>query len=201
MKVDAYNYEQMMSIISFDPDCLQLRKKGILVVADDVSDELARCFLRDVSIIIAENQVKEITIKICTSGGNAEAGLGMIDMINVAKKAGINVIGEVYGKAMSMGFLILQACSTRIVHKSSILMAHGISVHVPEGDSKNLESESKIMGEMKEYCARLVADRNTSQEDTYHEVGFWIEVFGDNTPQYFTAKDSLEMGLVDRIEE
>jgi len=199
MKANDERTETYLGVISTDPDKRELRDKGILLLVEEIGETIVREFIRDLSIIKLRKNLKEVTIKICCPGGSVEEGMGMIRMIKEIQKMKIKVKGVVYGQAMSMGFLLLQACDERIMGSGDILMAHGVVTHT-QGDTKNIEAERKVMTDIRAWFAVEVAKRNTSKDETYHEPGFWVEVLSDSTPQFYTAQESFEMGLIDKIE-
>lgn len=178
-----------------DVDKRELRDNGVLLLIEDITDSVAREFIRDLSIISLHKPDK-LHIRISSPGGSAEYGMGMIRMMRELAQTGVYITGEVYGYAMSMAFLILQACDERIMGKGDILMAHGITTHA-HGDTANVDAEKKVMTDMKNYFASEIAGRNTSNIQKYHTEKFWRELLMSNTPHYYNAKEGVVMGLVD----
>jgi ATP-dependent protease ClpP protease subunit len=77
-------------------------------------------------------------------------------------------------------------------------MAHGITTGFT-GDMRGLESENKLLNYWHEEFANLLAKRCKDGTE-FAEVGYWFEILRDNTPQWYTANECLDMGLIDSIE-
>ena len=174
----------------------RLREKRVVIISGDIDTASAHEFIEDIHMLIQEGSRDPVTIVICSPGGNVFSGLAIIRAIRLAKKNGMRVIGEVHGFAASMAFFILQCCDERIMGSLDILMAHGLTTGFV-GDMKNMEAENKLLGYWHRELADLIADRCVGE---YKEPGFWFEVLRDNTPQWYTADECIEMGIVDRID-
>ena len=173
-----------------------LRDKRILYLIGDVDNSECADFIVDMEILRALSK-KPITIIISSPGGDVEYGLGCIRAIRRAQKDGIKVIGQVYGHAMSMAFLILECCDKRVMGKGCCLMAHGVTTMM-HGDIKNLEAEQKLLGDAREYFAGYLAERT---KNTEFGLEYWQDLLKDNTPQFFNSQESLGMDLIDEVEE
>lgn len=174
-----------------------LRKNRVIIVSGDIDSGTAHEFLEDIHMLLYEESRDPITIVIASPGGEAFSGFAMVRAIRLAQKNGIKVIGEVHGYACSMAFLLLQSCDERIMGKLDVLMAHGITTGF-SGDMKNIESETKLLTCWHGELAKLVAKRCVGE---YTEPGFWFEIFRDNTPQWYTAEECVEMGVVDKVDD
>jgi ATP-dependent Clp protease protease subunit len=173
-----------------------LRKHRVIIVSGEIESGTAHEFLEDMHFLLYEDSKEPITVIIASPGGDAFSGFSMVRAIRLAQKKGIKVIGDVHGHACSMAFFLLQTCDERIMGKLDVLMAHGITTGFT-GDMKNMEAESKLLTFWHREWADLVADRCVGE---YKEPGFWFEIFRDNTPQWYTAEEAIEMGLVDKID-
>lgn len=174
-----------------------LRENRIITVSGDIDSGSAHEFIDDIHILLQQDSKEPIVIVIASPGGEAFSGFAMVRAVRLAQKNGIKIIGSVHGYACSMAFFLLQSCDKRIMGKLDILMAHGIITGLA-GDMKNIESETKLLTHWHREWADLVAKRCL---DDYAEPGFWFEVFRDNTPQWYTADECIDMGLVDEIDE
>ena len=175
----------------------ELRRQRIILLSGEIDDITAHEFIEDMAILI--NSSKDpITIIITSPGGSAFAGLAIIRSIRHAQSLGIVVNGEVYGQAMSMAFFILQCCDNRLMGELCILMAHGVTTGFV-GDMRNVDAEQKLMKLWQKELSRLVAERCSAKGSEVCTHEFWTEIMQDNTPQFYSAKESLEMGLIDKI--
>lgn len=177
-----------------------LRDQRITIIAGQFNDSQAQRFIEDV-YLMAERSNEPITIILASGGGDVEAGLACIKAIRNIQRQEIKVIGEVHGYAMSMAFLLLQHCNERIMGEPCVLMAHGLSSLQHIGDWKNLEAERKLLDHWHKYFARVIANRCTLNDDPiYKTEEFWYAILQDATPQFYTSSESLEMGLIDRVD-
>jgi ATP-dependent Clp protease, protease subunit len=178
-----------------------LREIRIVGLTEEIDFESATDFIQDLTLL-THTSSDPITVIIASNGGDVEAGLACIRSIKQAQQRGIKVIGQVYGHAMSMAFLILQCCDERVMGKGCILMAHGIT-SFRHGDMRNLESERKLLHFWRGYFAKLLASRCSKGGDGEEQTNpeHWIKVLEDQTPQYYESDECLNLGLIDRVEE
>jgi len=177
----------------------RLRSNRTIILSGDIDSGTAHEFIEDVHMILLEESKDPIKIVITSPGGNVFSGNAIIRAIRLAQKKGIKVIGEVHGQACSMAFFILQCCDERVMGELDISMAHGITTGFI-GDMRGFEAENKLLTYWHGQFADLLA-RRCKDSTEYSEPGYWYEILRDNTPQWYTAKECLEMGLVDRIDE
>ena len=134
-----------------------------------------------------------ITLYINSNGGSVTDGIAIIRVIDKIQSEGGKVVGVVRGQALSMAFLILEACAERRMGKLDLLMAHGITTFLM-GDMKDIDAEQKILSFWrKEFAERLVATSNRSAK-------YWRDILMSNTPVYYTPTEAIEYGLVDCVE-
>lgn len=179
-------------IVVTEAERVFLREKRIVLLSGEIEACSAHTFISDITLMIEENK-EPITIIISSNGGSAEYGNGCIRAIRAAQKNGIKVIGAVYGQAMSMAFFILQICDERVMGDLDTIMAHGLT-STSVGDMRNREAENKLLKFFQNEYSVLLANRSK------HNVAWWRKLLSDNTPKFFTSKESLKLGLVDRIE-
>lgn len=186
--------EQDIIFPMLDPERSLLRKQRKIIVAGEIDAGTANEFVTDMEILMESSE--PITVLISSEGGNAEYGNACIRSIAQAQQKGIKVIGSVRGQAMSMAFFILQACTERVMGALDIIMAHGLTA-TSVGDMKSREAEDKLLKYFQGEYAEMVAGRCTNKR---YNVNYWKKLLTDNTPRFFTSQESLELGLVDRIE-
>ena len=175
-----------------------LRKQRKILLIDFIGSGAAEDCVQDFQIIAADGH-EPITLLIGSEGGEVDSGLTIFGAIKDAQAKKIKVIGKVFGTAMSMAFLILQMCDERIIVSSGWLMMHGVS-SASCGDIKDTEAELSLLKGLRDQFAKMIASRNTSNEQLYHDEKYWIAVLESKTPKFVTAQESLDYGLIDRIE-
>jgi len=186
-----------IGMLSFEFERRTLRDNRVVLLTGEIDAGTAHEFIEDIHVLLHEESRDPITIIIASPGGDAFSGFAMVRAIKLAQKCGIRVIGEVHGYACSMAFFLLQTCDERIMGKLDILMAHGITTGFT-GDMRNIEAETKLLTYWHTEWANLVAKRCIGE---HTESGFWFEVFRDNTPQWYTSDECVEMGLVDKVDD
>ena len=125
-------------------------------------------------------------------GGDAQQALAMY---NYMLTSDIKLEGVVLGIAASAAGIILQACQTRTMYKSSFVMVHRVSVGYFEGgDADQLKGIAQITELYENQCKNIFISRTKQPEDV---VNSWF----DGNDHYFTADDALANGLCDSIIE
>jgi len=146
----------------------------------------------DIEMLASLNK-NPITLYINSNGGSVSDGIALIRVIEKVQKEGVKVIGIVRGQALSMAFLILEVCEERRMGSMDLLMAHGITTFLM-GDIKDIDAQTKVLGFWREKFALMLQVRSNK---TFF---YWSDILASNTPIYFTPEESLEYGLVDKIE-
>ena len=184
-------------VITNEYERRELRKQRVIILSGEIDTGTAHEFIEDTMILMHESK-EPITVIITSPGGSAFAGFAIIRAIRYAQRQGIKVTGSVYGQAMSMAFFILQCCDVRKMGSLCILMTHGVTTGFV-GDMRNVDAEKKLLTLWQLELAKLVSERCTAKKTKFCTPEHWVELLRDNTPQFYSAKESLEMGLVDKI--
>ncbi len=193
----AHNEDKIDLVGDLEYERRQLRNNRIIIISADIDATAAHVFVEDIQMLLLDKSRDPVTLLISSPGGNVFNGIAIITAIRNAQRKGIKLIGEVHGHACSMAFFILQTCNERHMGKLDILMAHGITTGF-SGDMKSLESENKLLSYWHTEFASLVASRCVGE---FVESGYWFEILRDNTPQWYTAEESKEMGLIDIVHD
>lgn len=191
--------EETVGYLEVDLERRLLRDVGTIVLNGQVDSVMAKQAIVDIMLLVKVKKVEEITIILNSPGGEIEFGMGIIDAIRFAQINNVKIVGKVYGHAMSMMLDVLQACDWRTAGEGSWLMAHG-GIGASIGDLRDSKARVQLAEGEKDYAARLYAWRNTSSEDKYHEQSYWEDMFESATPNFYSAREGLEMGLIDEIE-
>lgn len=140
----------------------------------------------------APNGDKPITIIMNNLGGDPVHGMGIFDAIKACKN---HVTIIVYGHAMSMGSVILQAADKRIMAPNARMMIHYGSMSV-SGHAKtvyrSVEENKKMDKTMEEIYLEKIKKINPSfsQQQIKKLCDF---------DTYMSAQEALELGLIDEI--
>lgn len=162
-----------------------------------VDGKLAEIAVKALHILDNVQNDLPITIKLNSIGGDEYHGLAIYDAIQSCKTE-VHII--VYGHAMSMGSIILQAADKRIMSRNARVMIHyGTPLHADDG------LHAKEQHNWTEECKKF----NVIMEDIY------LEKIREKNPainrkqlqkmldfaQFFTAEEAVEEGLADEILE
>jgi ATP-dependent Clp protease, protease subunit len=171
---------------------LELLKKGVIDLTDDVNSNLAD-YIRECMIRLNIMGNPDITISITSDGGNVGAGLCVYDMIRLypGRKTGV-----VIGFARSMAVTILQACDTRKCHLHSRILIHNVSIEdsITIDKLKNPEKIKEMIDDMEASQKRIyqiIKDKTGKTED---EIVIACQKDSD-----MTSEEALEFGLIDEI--
>jgi ATP-dependent Clp endopeptidase proteolytic subunit ClpP len=140
----------------------------------------------------APNGDKPITIIMNNPGGDVYHGLAIFDAIKTCKN---HVTIIVYGYAMSMGSIILQAADRRVMGSNARVMLHygtdGFSGHV-----KTLEKVAEESKKLSTWDEKLFLDKIKQKRSDY-TIAKVRKLLEHDT--FLTAQEALDLGLIDEI--
>lgn len=147
---------------------------------------------RLMSIDLKTGEKPDIEIVIDSYGGSVYSGLGLVSKIESMIKKGYNIITTVQSVAMSMGFIILIAGSTRRAYKYSRIMHHPMSsgtygtLQDMIEDIEEAKALDKMMDEM------VISQTNIPQEKLN-------EINKCKQNWFFSGDEALELNVVDEL--
>lgn len=156
----------------------------------DWQQELLRMSYREAQF--APEDRSPIIIFINTPGGYALDGLALIDTIEYIRGMGLSVYGVVQGTAFSMGSILLQACTLRLVARHGRVMVHSVRAGVC-GSVEEMKAELAEIDFINSVMGDIFAERNTAGNK---DPKFWLE-FAHGTDKYLGAKECIALGLAD----
>jgi ATP-dependent Clp endopeptidase proteolytic subunit ClpP len=101
-----------------------------------------------------------ITIRLLTPGGDAIAGLAFYDYMRLLVNEGVEVTTMAIGMAASMGAVLLQGGSKRVITSSAMLMVHEVA-NIAAGKLSELVDEVKFAERIQNRLLDILADRST----------------------------------------
>lgn len=129
-----------------------------------------------------------ITVNVCSMGGWVEGGLTMWDVIKSSQNEVYTVAcGAVYSSAI----LPFEAGDVRLIYNSSRLFFHDMSVSIPEGTRKTIESITYETNRLYDMYCGYVAERSKLQPKNINQL--CVE------EKYLDAKECKELGLADIV--
>lgn len=162
-----------------------------------VDDDLAQNMIKSLHILdsAAPNGDKPITIIMNNPGGDEYHGMAIYDAIKACHN---EVIIKVFGHAMSMGSIILQAADegNRIMAPNSMMMIHYGTWAPPEDHPKNVYSWAEEGKRFDKWMIDLYLKkiREKHPKFTRKKVDEMC-----NFDKFITAKQAVELGLADEI--
>jgi ATP-dependent Clp protease protease subunit len=167
----------------------------------DLTPEEAELFSKTMWIIaqsrvdIVRPEDKAITVFINSNGGDVSAGFAIMEMVyRLRREYQIPVTMIVTGVAYSMGAVILQAASKRIMGELSTLMLHSPSWVLAGKDSQIFQDYERLAEDYKRLIGRIFSERTG-----YKTTDWWIKFIYSERDRFLGAKECLEMGLVDEV--
>lgn len=137
---------------------------------------------------------KPITIILNSPGGDVNHGLAVYDAIKSCKNKTSVVV---YGRAMSMASVLLQAANERILKPSSVLMVHygTFSIETTSQSAINWAKEEERINRWMEdvYLEKIREKHPRFTRDKLKELL--------KADTILPASEAIELGLADRIEE
>lgn len=177
-----FNGERSYDIFS------RLLKDRIVFISGEIDDNLANRVIAELLYLDSTGN-EDINIYINSPGGSVSAGMAIYDTMNFVKS---DVSTTCLGIAASMAAFLL---SSGKKGKRYILPNADVMIHQPLGGAQGQATDIKIASDriidLRKRLNRILS-KNTSQSLKKIEK----DTERDN---YFSAKESLEYGLVDKI--
>jgi ATP-dependent Clp protease protease subunit len=153
-------------------------KRIVLSESNSVTLSDVNVFSIDTVISALSNRDKEkpFYLYIDSPGGEVFAGKRLIDYLDGDSK---NVVC-VASNAMSMAFVTLQACPTRLVTRNVALMSHGIQMGV-QGDLRAIDKQVELGRALELMLSKISAARlgiTVEELNKLHNPEYWL-VGGD----------------------
>lgn len=134
-------------------------------------------------------EMPHIQILLSTYGGNVYDGLSLYDAIKNSKT---DVDITCFGKIMSMGIVILLSAKTRKAYRNTTFMIHELT----SGVIGKLADMEESIDEAKR-INRVIFDIIEKETKITHS---WLkEIYNKRKDWFFTAEESLEIGLITEI--
>ena len=135
-----------------------------------------------------------VLLRIDSNGGSIFEGLRFIQELEEYKKQGVTFHCVVDTKAISMGFVILQAsCDKRMATRRSLFLAHNGSISQTGGDAKTLQEDVDMLNVVNENMSRICAERMGMPLDEYKRR------LNDKASWIFDSEDALKYHAIDSI--
>lgn len=159
-------------------------------IEGEINSESACSFIKQIMLLIGEDEKAPIDLLINSQGGEINSGLMMYDVIQSCKTP---LRTFCIGKAYSMG-AVLFACGTggRYMLPHSEVMIHEplLGNHI-SGSSSSVKSISDSLLETKAKMNKILAKHTGKTEEEIEEA--------TSFDHYFSPEESVEFGLCDEV--
>ena len=167
----------------------------------DITPEEAELFSKTMWIIgqsrinIVRPQDKAMTIFINSLGGDVSAGFAIMEMVyRLRREYQIPITMIVTGVAYSMAAVVLQSANHRVMGELSTLMLHSPSWVLTGRDAQIFQDYERLAESYREQLGSIFARRTG-----YKTQAWWIKFIYSERDRFLTAKECLQMGLVDEV--
>ncbi len=167
----------------------RLLKDRIIFVEGQVNDQMANAIIAQMLFLQKEAPNKDITMYINTPGGSVNAGLAIVDTMNLIS---CDVSTVAVGMAASMGAIILTAGTKG---KRYALPNSSILIHQPiggtEGQASDIEIEAREILRIKDVLMTFLAERSGQTK---------TKIIKDSDRNYWMTADlAKNYGLIDKV--
>jgi len=135
---------------------------------------------------------KPFTIIMNNPGGDWYHGMAIYDAIKTSKN---HITIKVFGHAMSMGSIILQAGDERIMAPNSSLMIH-YGTDGGDGHSKNFQKWAKQGAKINKIMETILLESIREKHPRFSHAKL-EEMLNFDT--FFSATEAVELGLTDKV--
>ncbi len=183
--IAEYDGKEMRSCDLFS----RLLQDRIIIMADEVTDDMATIVCAEMLFLDAQDQRKDIYLYINSPGGSVTAGLAIYDTMQFVSAP---VATCCCGCACSMGALLLAAGAPG--RRFSLPHAQ-ILIHQPSMGVHGMTTDIQIHARQAQYVKDLLAEIMASHS------GQTVEDIARNTERdmFLTAQEAVKMGLIDRV--
>lgn len=151
-----------------------------------VDSELAQRVIKALHILSQDNKTP-IRLILNNPGGYIEQGMAIYDAIRACEAT---VTIEVFGQAMSMGSIILQAGNKRLLHPNAVVMVHDGTAGY-SGIAKSFEAWAEYSKVSREQAYKIYAKRSRKP------ASYWRTKCASDF--IMTAEQAVKEGLADGI--
>jgi ATP-dependent Clp protease protease subunit len=184
----ADNIKEQLEV--FHDKNVHIQSRSILLTGE-VCLEMFTEFFKNFHVL--NQSTGTITIFINSEGGDLDQCKAIYDLI---KASGNHIVGTVYGEASSSASLILQACDTRTMSKSSYLMIH-IGEEATGGHPSNKKAWDAKFAKDTEWMLNTYLVRIKQKKPRYTKAKL-TELLKFDT--ILSTEDAAALGLIDKGE-
>jgi len=176
----------------FDKD-LHLEQR-LIFIEDSIHSGVAANLYKQLALL--QNKEEPITIIMDCMGGEYIHGMGMYDAIKHFSRTVAPVTFKVYGSAMSMGSMILQAGDTRLLSPNSVVMIHYGYTYTGFDHALTNEKWADYQKRDKEYVENLYLEKIRDKHPRFTKIKIQKMLSFDTI---LKGQEVIDLGLADGI--
>lgn len=134
-------------------ELIKLTHDNFVTIRGPINSESASRVINE----LLSNEERNIYVYINSNGGSVVSGGQIIQTIRALQASG-KTINCIANTALSMGFAILQSCSTRLVLPSSVLMQHQVSLGI-DGNLRQVDNYLTFVKKMNDELDVMQSNR------------------------------------------
>ena len=156
----------------------------------DIDSKSAEIAIKALHLLSSSDPEKPIRIILCSFGGCVYSGLAIFDAIKACPN---HVTIEVFGAAMSIASIILQAADHRVLHPNATIMVHDGYDSASDLIPRSIESQAEYGKLIRKKFYQIYSSRSTKG------MNYWEKCCGHDF--YMTADEAVEAGLADEVKQ
>lgn len=168
----------------------------VYVFDSEVGPDSVKTCIKTLSQWARADKKCKIELQINSPGGAISSGFALYDFLKRLQNDGATVETVAYGMAASMGGVLLQAGSPRVMGANAFLLLHEGSLGAI-GDVGEVEDRVKLMHLYHERILDIYESR--AKPINKKTTSSWIKKNWKRTDWWLNAQKSLEYGFVDEI--
>ena len=187
--MEVHNPEGQLSNLSFISN-----GKAFVKIFSGLSVSDVTRLWNDFVILENTTNIKEVHLFINSPGGDAFSGLALSDTIEAAKKKGFCITAHASGIIASAAVPVFAVCNIRIASAGTIFMVHEAAIWKWPGreTASDIRTQNKMMNMLAERYRKYLTDNSKVDDAVWKEM--------ETATTWFTAKEAMDFGLVDKIE-
>jgi ATP-dependent Clp protease protease subunit len=163
---------------------------NVLTFVGQVSEKSATDSMATLDEWSRRDPLANLTIIFNSPGGYITHGLALFDAIGELKGKGHHVTTIVRGQAASMGGILMQAGTERVIGSNAMVLIHE-AYGGGYGTTSTLEDEALFQRRLEERCMAILAERSTLSaseiQERKHRKDWWLN-----------ADEAVALGFADR---
>ena len=169
----------------------RLLKDRIIMMSGEITDEISDIIISQLLYLETTNPEKPIRVYINSPGGSVTAGMAVYDVMQYINSP---VHTTVMGIAASMATVVMQASDPG--HRN-MLPNSRLMIHQPLGSVSGSVSDAEITYKEMLHYKNLIAEIYAKNNTVSHDCDYFLTLMDRDS--YFSASDSIELGIADRI--